>query len=118
MRSINEARVAEPALAVVEVAAADDVTAFAIQALLAGRCAIAPAERTTRVPGEPGGAAALLPGSSPDTRLVAARLAGCAWRRMTRSRCACGGSSGCRPPPSQPRSAPGARCLTMRVSGH
>jgi len=46
--------VAEPGLAVVEVAAADDETAFAIQELLAARCAIAPADRTTRVPGEPG----------------------------------------------------------------
>ncbi|MEU9663528.1 DUF6207 family protein [Streptomyces chartreusis] len=54
MRPINEAHVAEPGLAVVEVAAADDATAFAVQQLLAGQCALAPAERTTRVPGEPG----------------------------------------------------------------
>lgn len=33
---------------------AQDETAFAIQELLAARCAIAPADRTTRKPGEPG----------------------------------------------------------------
>jgi hypothetical protein len=54
MRQIKEAHVAAPGLAVVEVVAADDETAFAIQELLAARCAIAPAERTTREPGEPG----------------------------------------------------------------
>ncbi|MFJ8719655.1 DUF6207 family protein [Streptomyces violaceus] len=54
MKPINEAHVAEPGLAVVEVAAADDKTAFAVQELLAARYAIAPADRTTREPGEPG----------------------------------------------------------------
>lgn len=54
VRQINDAHVAEPGLAVVEVAAADDATAFAIQELLAARCAIAPGDRTTREPGEPG----------------------------------------------------------------
>ncbi|MFF8017042.1 DUF6207 family protein [Streptomyces sp. NPDC007929] len=54
MKPINEAHVAEPGLAVVEVAAADDETAFAVQELLAARCAIAPADRATREPGEPG----------------------------------------------------------------
>ncbi|MER8225393.1 DUF6207 family protein [Streptomyces sp. NPDC094143] len=54
MRQINEAHVAVPGLAVVEVAAADDETAFAVQELLAGRCDTAPADRTTREPGEPG----------------------------------------------------------------
>ncbi|AVH61789.1 MULTISPECIES: DUF6207 family protein [Streptomyces] len=54
MRQINDAHVAAPGLAVVEVAAADDKTAFAIQELLAGRCAVAPADRTTREPDEPG----------------------------------------------------------------
>ncbi|KFG06968.1 MULTISPECIES: DUF6207 family protein [Streptomyces] len=54
MKQINEAHVAVPGLAVVEVAAADDETAFAIQKLLAARCAVAPADRTTREPGEPG----------------------------------------------------------------
>ncbi|WP_328882640.1 DUF6207 family protein [Streptomyces sp. NBC_00299] len=39
---------AEPGLAVVEVAAADDTTAFAGQELLAERWAIAPANRATR----------------------------------------------------------------------
>jgi hypothetical protein len=54
MRQINDARVARPGLAVVEVAAANDETAFAIQELLAARWGIAPADRTTREPGEPG----------------------------------------------------------------
>lgn len=54
MRQINDAHVAVPGLAVVEVAAADDATAFAVQELLAVRCAVAPADRTTREPGEPG----------------------------------------------------------------
>ncbi|MFJ4366700.1 DUF6207 family protein [Streptomyces chartreusis] len=54
MRPINEADLAEPGLAVVEVAAVDDATAFSVQALLAGQCAITPAERTTREPGQPG----------------------------------------------------------------
>lgn len=54
MKPINEAHVAEPGLAMVEVAAADDETALAVQKLLSARCAIAPADRTTRDPGEPG----------------------------------------------------------------
>jgi hypothetical protein len=54
VRQINDAHVAVPGLAVVEVAAADDATAFAVQELLAARCAVAPADRTTREPGEPG----------------------------------------------------------------
>jgi hypothetical protein len=54
MRQINESHVAAPGLAVVEVAAADDDSAFAVQELLGARCAIAPADRTTRAPGEPG----------------------------------------------------------------
>ncbi|MFF9811604.1 DUF6207 family protein [Streptomyces coeruleorubidus] len=51
MKPINEAHVAQPGL---EIAAADDETALAIQELLSARCAIAPADRTTREPGEPG----------------------------------------------------------------
>ncbi|GAA2616317.1 DUF6207 family protein [Streptomyces roseoviolaceus] len=54
MKQINEAHLVEPGLAVVEVAACDDRTAFAVQELLAGRWATAPADRTTREPGEPG----------------------------------------------------------------
>ncbi|MFE5952605.1 DUF6207 family protein [Streptomyces massasporeus] len=54
MRPINEAHATEPGLAVVEVAAHDDRTALAVQKLLATLCAIAPADRTTREPGEPG----------------------------------------------------------------
>lgn len=49
MRLINDAHVAEPGLAVVQVAACDDQTAFAVQELLAGRWATAQADR-----GEPG----------------------------------------------------------------
>ncbi|MFF1597825.1 DUF6207 family protein [Streptomyces mirabilis] len=51
MRQLNDAHVAAPGLAVVEVAAADDETAFAVHELLAAQCAIAPADRTTREPG-------------------------------------------------------------------
>ncbi|MGW3683022.1 DUF6207 family protein [Streptomyces prasinus] len=54
MRPINNAHVAEPGLAVVEIAAADDQTAFAIQELLATRCAVAAADHTTHEPGEAG----------------------------------------------------------------
>ncbi|MEU6339180.1 DUF6207 family protein [Streptomyces cellulosae] len=54
MKPINDGHVAKPGRAVVEVAAADDETAFAVQELLATRWAIAPADRTTHEPGEPG----------------------------------------------------------------
>jgi hypothetical protein len=54
MKPISEAHVTQPGLAVVDVAAYDDPTAFAAQQLLAGRWATATADRTTRVPGEPG----------------------------------------------------------------
>ncbi|MFC8520126.1 DUF6207 family protein [Streptomyces sp. NPDC057257] len=54
MRPIHNAHVEESGLAVVDVAAADDATAFRIQELLATHGAIAPADRTTRQPGEPG----------------------------------------------------------------
>ncbi len=54
MKPINEAHVAQPGLAVVEVAAADDDTAFAVQELLATRWAIALADHTTHEPGKPG----------------------------------------------------------------
>jgi len=53
MRAILDAHVAEPGLAVVEIAAADDATAFAIQDLLTERCAAAPPTHA-RDPGEPG----------------------------------------------------------------
>ncbi|MER8062785.1 MULTISPECIES: DUF6207 family protein [unclassified Streptomyces] len=46
--------VAEPGLVVVDVAAADDATAFALQEALAERWATATDDRTTRTPGEPG----------------------------------------------------------------
>ncbi|MFE5084508.1 DUF6207 family protein [Streptomyces mirabilis] len=51
---MNEAHVAEPGLVVVEVAAADDRTAFAFQEALASRWATATTDRTTRDAGEPG----------------------------------------------------------------
>ncbi len=54
MGPIQEAHVAEPGLLVVEVAAADDATAFAFQAAIARRWATAAADRTTRDPGQPG----------------------------------------------------------------
>ncbi|MFF3488228.1 DUF6207 family protein [Streptomyces sp. NPDC002701] len=57
MRPIHDTHVALPGLAVVDVAAADDATASAVQNLLATHHAIAPADRTTRKPGEPGCAA-------------------------------------------------------------
>lgn len=42
---------AEPGLAVIEIANADDTTAFALQEALAARWATAAADRTTREPG-------------------------------------------------------------------
>ncbi|MFE5759703.1 DUF6207 family protein [Streptomyces massasporeus] len=56
MKPISEAHVAQPGLAVVEVAACDDRAAFVIQDMLAGRRATATAtrDRTTQVPSEPG----------------------------------------------------------------
>lgn len=54
MGPINETHVAQPGLVVVEVAAAEDETAFALQEALATRWATATADRTTRSPGEPG----------------------------------------------------------------
>ncbi|MFE7215144.1 DUF6207 family protein [Streptomyces sp. NPDC057611] len=54
MEPVNEAHVVEPGLAVVEIAACDDQTAFAVQELLATRWATAAADCTTRDPGQPG----------------------------------------------------------------
>ncbi|WP_406482596.1 DUF6207 family protein [Streptomyces sp. NBC_01615] len=54
MEPIQDVHVAEPGLLVVDVAAADDATAFAFQTALAGRRAIATADRTTTDPGQPG----------------------------------------------------------------
>ncbi|MGW3865086.1 DUF6207 family protein [Streptomyces sp. NPDC005047] len=55
MRKVVDAHVARPGLAVVEVAAGDDATAYAVQALLAERCAsLAHCDRITREPGERG----------------------------------------------------------------
>ncbi|MER5941592.1 DUF6207 family protein [Streptomyces sp. NPDC001928] len=52
MRPINKGPIAEPGPAEVEVAAADDATASGRPG--AARCAIAPADRTPREPGDPG----------------------------------------------------------------
>ncbi|WP_158694522.1 DUF6207 family protein [Streptomyces canus] len=52
MRPIHDAHVEQPGLAVVEVAAADDVTVFAVQDLLAANYTVAPGERAVREPGE------------------------------------------------------------------
>ena len=52
--AINEAHVAEPGPAVVDIAAAGTETALAVQAALAGRWATAVADRTHREPGAPG----------------------------------------------------------------
>ncbi|MEV0375732.1 DUF6207 family protein [Streptomyces sp. NPDC050636] len=54
MRPIHEALVAEPGLVVVEIAAADDETAFAFHEVIASRWATAAADRTPRDPGQPG----------------------------------------------------------------
>ncbi|WP_371100788.1 DUF6207 family protein [Streptomyces sp. PU_AKi4] len=54
MKPTSEAHVAQLGLAVVDVAACDDQTAFAVQALLAGRWPTPSADRAIRVPGEPG----------------------------------------------------------------
>ncbi|MEU5366834.1 DUF6207 family protein [Streptomyces sp. NPDC005925] len=56
MKAIRDEHLAEPGVVVVDVAAADDATAFAFQAELVRRWATATAtdDRTTRTPGEPG----------------------------------------------------------------
>jgi hypothetical protein len=54
MKPIRSQHVAKPGLVVVDIAAADDDTAFAFQEALAGRWATATDDRTTRTPGEPG----------------------------------------------------------------
>ncbi|MFJ3644459.1 DUF6207 family protein [Streptomyces murinus] len=54
MRPIRDVHVAEPGLLVVDLAASDDDTAFAFQDAIAQRWATAPAEASTREPGEPG----------------------------------------------------------------
>ncbi|MCW8122469.1 DUF6207 family protein [Streptomyces violaceoruber] len=52
--AINEVHVSEPGLVVVDVAAADDETAFAFHTALAARWATTSVERTTRDTGQPG----------------------------------------------------------------
>ncbi|MEU5599839.1 DUF6207 family protein [Streptomyces sp. NPDC020298] len=54
MKPIRDGHVAEPGLVVVDVAAADDATAFAFPEALARLWATATGDRPTRVPGDPG----------------------------------------------------------------
>ena len=54
VEAINEVHVSEPGLVVVDVAAADDQTAFAFQAALASMWTATAVERTTRDVGQPG----------------------------------------------------------------
>ncbi|MGQ4423213.1 DUF6207 family protein [Streptomyces violaceoruber] len=54
MDAINEVHVSEPGLVVVDLAAADDETAFAFHTALAARWATTSVERTTRDAGQPG----------------------------------------------------------------
>ncbi|MFJ7242982.1 DUF6207 family protein [Streptomyces olivaceus] len=54
MEAISDVHVSEPGLVVVDVAAADDETAFAFHAALEARWATTGAERTTREPGQSG----------------------------------------------------------------
>ncbi|MCG8970256.1 DUF6207 family protein [Streptomyces sp. CL12-4] len=54
MEAINDVHVSEPGLVVVDVAAADDETAFAFHAALAARWATTSVERTTRDAGQAG----------------------------------------------------------------
>nr|WP_168532112.1 DUF6207 family protein [Streptomyces sp. RPA4-2]QIY66475.1 hypothetical protein HEP85_39465 [Streptomyces sp. RPA4-2] len=54
VEAINEVHVSEPGLVVVDVAAADDQTAFAFQATLTGMWAATSVERATRDLGQPG----------------------------------------------------------------
>ncbi len=54
MEAINETHVSEPGLVVLDVAAADDETAFAFHAALAAQWARTSVERTTRDAGQAG----------------------------------------------------------------
>ncbi|MEU4309901.1 DUF6207 family protein [Streptomyces rochei] len=54
MEAINDVHVSEPGLVVVDIAAADDETAFAFHTVLAARWATTSVERTTREAGQPG----------------------------------------------------------------
>ncbi|MFI2764776.1 DUF6207 family protein [Streptomyces echinatus] len=54
MEAIHEVHVSEPGLVVVDIAAADDQTAFAFHTALASMWATTAVERTTRNPGQPG----------------------------------------------------------------
>ncbi|MEV7003799.1 DUF6207 family protein [Streptomyces sp. NPDC093982] len=53
MRPISKVHVADPGPAVVEIAACDDQTVFAVQELLAARWTIEPTDRMTRQPVSP-----------------------------------------------------------------
>ncbi|WND39952.1 DUF6207 family protein [Streptomyces sp. BB1-1-1] len=54
MEAINDVHVFEPGLVVVDIAAADDDTAFTFHTALAAGWATTSGERTTHDPGQPG----------------------------------------------------------------
>ncbi|WP_226487564.1 DUF6207 family protein [Streptomyces parvulus] len=54
MEAINDVHVSEPGLVILDIAAADDETAFTFHTALATRWATTSVERTTRDPGQPG----------------------------------------------------------------
>ncbi|CAM5514301.1 putative protein OS=Streptomyces tendae OX=1932 GN=GUR47_38235 PE=4 SV=1 [Streptomyces tendae] len=54
MEAINGVHVSEPGLVVIDIAAADDETAFTFHTALAARWATTSVERTTPAPGRPG----------------------------------------------------------------
>ncbi|MGS2592011.1 DUF6207 family protein [Streptomyces hebeiensis] len=54
MKQINDTHGAAPGPAMAEIAATDEETALPVREPLAARYAIAPADHTTREPGEPG----------------------------------------------------------------
>lgn len=54
VEAINEVHVSQPGLVVVDIAAADDRTAFTVQAALASMWATTAVERTPRDVGQPG----------------------------------------------------------------
>ncbi|MGW1291104.1 DUF6207 family protein [Streptomyces sp. NPDC002586] len=54
IEKINDVHVSEPGLVIIDIAAADDQTAFAFHTALAATWATTAVERTTRYPGQPG----------------------------------------------------------------
>ncbi|QIY93058.1 DUF6207 family protein [Streptomyces sp. S1D4-11] len=54
MRPIRDVHVSEPGLVVIDVAAMDDATVFAVQTAIARMWAASPADTTHQDPGQPG----------------------------------------------------------------